>query len=285
MLSAARGALVAASLIAEDDPLPPFAARMSGNLTLLVYPDARSFYVVKVGVMLDLAREHEGLARGSEAMPGSVPRPLTLAECEGLQVLVATGIDHRPLDPRARADDAELLVSGLDEFWTIGASAPRTTQSIGAQAHDALDRLGRRVPAFDAQRYRASLEVRLPQLRAIAQHGDFALNNLGRTRDGLAIFDWEDYGRVSVAGYDLATLLLSLAGFDARRLARALGSDSLEAAIARRACERLGMTTTALVELLPLYLALFIEAKSSNAYGPEVAGRAIDALASLARSR
>src|SRR4029078_4898748 len=69
MLNAARRALVEVRAIAAADPLPPFVARMSGNLGLLFYSRNDASYQVKVGLMTRLDREHRGLVAGYRAMP------------------------------------------------------------------------------------------------------------------------------------------------------------------------------------------------------------------------
>jgi thiamine kinase-like enzyme len=48
--------------------------------------------------------------------------------------------------------------------------------------------------------------VELRELPEVPQHGDFVHNNLGRARDTLYVFDWEDYGKVCLPGFDLAML-------------------------------------------------------------------------------
>ena len=49
MLEAARQALCELGIVGRDDPMPPFTARMSGNLSVLVYPPGSDFYLVKIG--------------------------------------------------------------------------------------------------------------------------------------------------------------------------------------------------------------------------------------------
>jgi hypothetical protein len=72
---------------------------------------------------------------------------------------------------------------------------------------EALQLLRRRWPA-------AGLE-----LRHAPQHGDFALSNVLQVDGGLAVFDWERYGRVELPGFDAlhyASYLMLIAVSDRR---------------------------------------------------------------------
>ena len=46
----------------------------------------------------------------------------------------------------------------------------------------------------------------LDRLPHVSQHGDLVINNLGRAARGMVIFDWEDFGRVTLPGFDVARL-------------------------------------------------------------------------------
>ena len=53
MLEAARRALCEVGVLRNDERMPPFSVRMSGNLVFLVYPRGDPFYAVKVGTQSD----------------------------------------------------------------------------------------------------------------------------------------------------------------------------------------------------------------------------------------
>jgi aminoglycoside phosphotransferase (APT) family kinase protein len=106
----------------------------------------------------------------------------------------------------------------------------------------------------------------------IQQHGDFVMNNLGATRAGLVVFDWEDFGRVALPGLDLCTLVASDTGFSADQL-RAItrGDNRLAPAYAQlidRSCPLIGLTPQLFRQLIPLYLVIFLDLK--RGYGKTI---------------
>ena len=275
MLNAARRALVEVRAITAADPLPPFVARMSGNLGLLFYSRNDASYQVKVGLMTRLDREHQGLVAGYRAMPANVPEPLLLATYGPYQVLAARGMRHRPLLPLQGTADATVLIDGIDAFL---ATCRRAFHVEGRGRswpilQQALDDAGARVGWDDRRVYWTGIrgwEARLPPVR---QHGDFSANNLGIDGDRLVFFDWEDFGEVDLPGYDVAVLLLSLAGFSLWELAARLRSDSMEAAIVRRCCVTLGVSAAEFMHLFPAYAALYVQSKSMLGYPAKVTER------------
>ena len=277
MLSAAHAALVELGVLSSSDPLPPFWARMSGNLVLMTYPEDPKFYLVKIGIRTRLDREYRGLSIAHAAMPRHVPEPLGLGTHDSFQVLVARGIAHRQfvmdgetLGVFERGMDA-FVATSLAHFQAAPADSTVNVQDAVFEASGIFDWPGWRRYWDDAQRLIATLP-------RILQHGDLAVNNMGVADDELVFFDWEDFGQVDLMGFDLAVALLSINNFDLARLHARLKGDSLEAGLVRRCCSRLDKSPDAFFMLLPAYLSLFIKVKSAGGYDQAVSARAVAAL-------
>jgi hypothetical protein len=58
------------------------------------------------------------------------------------------------------------------------------------------------------------------RLSYVRQHGDLVANNVGVTARGIVIFDWEDFGRVELPGFDIALFLASCLDYNPVMLKR-----------------------------------------------------------------
>ncbi len=112
------------------------------------------------------------------------------------------------------------------------------------------------------QLYRPVLEAR----RAVPQHCDFTYVNLGTDDNGiLRVFDWEDFGSIRYAGFDLATFVFShlLHGDALPSLISSPASfaNRIRAEFGEEALDRLGFTVEQFTEVFPGHLALFMGLK------------------------
>lgn len=280
MLAAAREALIQHGVLAPAQELPPYFARLAGNLVLamLVYLKDGSFYAVKVAVQGGLDREYRGLSMAHAAMPLNVPRPVGLTSHRSFPVLVICGIRHKTLASIRGA--MRVFESGINKFIATSARAFVVQQSeTSIDLREAIEYTSKLVtwPDWDAYWNRIAPDVEA--LPCICQHGDLAVNNIGVAGGELIFFDWEDFGHVDLPGFDLAVLLLSLNDFDMQRLIGRLQAPCMELRLVQNSCACLGMTTDLFLTLFPAYLSLFARMKGMLGYAPEVAGRAISALA------
>ena len=95
----------------------------------------------------------------------------------------------------------------------------------------------------------------LCDMSGVSQHGDFALNNLGWTRTGLHVFDWEEFSNTNIPGFDLTTFLISIVDFDPIRITGILEKTSDEAGrFARDACDAIGLHWSQYKALFPIHL-------------------------------
>lgn len=283
MLAAAREALVQHGVLGPTEALPPFFGKLGGNLVLgiLVYLKDGSFYVVKVAMESALDREYRGLSIANAAMPRNTSRPYGLTRHRSFPVLVSSGVRHKPLTTIRAHRFQQMFEKGIDAFLatSVRAFLTQSEEGVSVDLREALEHTSKLLPWPDWQTYWNHIASDVAALPRILQHGDFAVNNIGIAGGELIFFDWEDFALVELPGFDLAVLLLSLNDFDVQRLIDRLQASSLERRLMRSGCARLGMTTDLFLTLFPAYLSLFARMKGMLGYGPEVAGRAITALA------
>jgi hypothetical protein len=102
------------------------------------------------------------------------------------------------------------------------------------------------------------------------QHCDFVANNLGVAGSRLVVFDWEDFGRISLPGLDLCTLVVSCVNGDTD-IVLANGGSALAnrcSIFVNPACAALDMDVSLFWRLVPLYLLTFLYLK--NTYGRDI---------------
>jgi len=267
-------------VLSPGQELPPFFARLDGNLILamLVYLKSGSFYVVKVAMQGKLDREYRGLTMAHAAMPRNVARPIGLTSHRSFPVLVSSGVHHKPLASFRRS--MEMFENGITSFFATSARVFVTrlsTESIDLL--DALEHTSMLTPWPDWQTYWNHIASAAAALPRIYQHGDLTVNNIGVAGGELIFFDWEDFAHVDLPGFDLAVLLMSLNDFNVQRFIARIQHSSLERRLMQDSCAHLGLTTGLFLLLIPAYLSLFARMKGILGYSPEVAGRAITALA------
>jgi hypothetical protein len=279
MLTAAREALVEIGALAPAAPLPPFWARMSGNLALMVYLDQARFLVVKIGIRTSLDREFRGLSAGHAAMPRHVPRPLGFATRGRHEVLVTEGVSHEPLVPGREHEWHAMFERDLTVFLAAGARHFRASPSDHAvNVQEALREAGDAIGWAGWRGYWDRVDPLITRLPRIPQHGDLAMNNIAIAGGGLVFFDWEDFGLVDLPGFDLAVALLSLHNFSVAGLRASLAAATMESRVVRQGCAHVAMAPEQFAELLPAYLSLFVKLKGSGGYDTEVPARAAGAL-------
>jgi thiamine kinase-like enzyme len=106
----------------------------------------------------------------------------------------------------------------------------------------------------------------------VAQHGDFTINNLGHLQDTQPfILDWEDYGLVDLPGFDMATLLASMANFDRPTLTKDYLSETGQHHLAtKKLVAAAGVNWSEFTDALPLYLAAFHWLKRKGQYSASI---------------
>lgn len=119
-------------------------------------------------------------------------------------------------------------------------------------------------------------EAFLLTMPAIPQHGDLAINNVGKTERGIIIFDWEDYGIIDIPGFDLCIMLCSSCDFKKDKLLAIIdgiyqdaeNSDHFLAPIVAG----LHAGQARFINLIMIHLILFHDIKCKLNYGEGVIG-------------
>jgi hypothetical protein len=239
------------------------------------------FYHVKVSEYTNLddevRRYNDAWARFGKFMP----RPLGYVHREGRYFFVMEGVVHQALLSRGRrsAGSAPRLPHEVVSYFEA-AGGHRAAVTEGRTHSKLLERLEARFRSSPhAPLLVAWLEGRgtreLDALGVSPQHGDFVLSNLGIAAHRLVIFDWEDFGKICLPGFDLCTLVISsidLETDDLDCLVEGRGPlvDRLSVVV-MPACKALGIEAAQFWHAFPLYLLTFLYLK--DAYATDVRRR------------
>jgi hypothetical protein len=237
------------------------------NIGALTRPDGHLHIRVKeLGIVPD---EYENHCNAWRAFPQYVAEPLGRCVDGEWEIFVVRGIPHRSVPAGAVASGTSSLVSELVAFMNASSKSARV--ATPRESHTAmLRRIHERTNDLICAEIVAEWIAAEPldELPHIQQHGDFVVNNLGLTDSGLCVFDWEDYGRIALPGFDLCTLLASDAKFDPdamRNLIPRTGhGTNVYADLLDQACPKIGLTPETFLKLIPLYLVMFLDLKRDH---------------------
>jgi len=267
VLEAITRILRARGLVAPDEEVG-FNVRLISEHLLHVVAHARggaSFHV-KVKACGSLPDEYRNYSDAARMISGYVPEILAHEYINDREVIVIRGVAHRPALAAAGRRDRRALGRQLVRFFdaaSIGARVSVPVEPHRAYLRGVEERATDRVCAAIAREWIENEHLdRLPHIR---QHGDFVMNNLGLPSTGLVVFDWEDFGRISLPGLDVCTLLSSDTRFDAARFLATVDesqeSPDGPALVVRQSLPGMGLTPVLFRQLVPLYLILFLDLK------------------------
>lgn len=222
--------------------------------------------------------EYEKCCEGWRSFPQYAPEPLGRYFRDRWEIILVRGVSHRRVCLGDIASNRQGLIEELIAFFSASCEAGHVAQPV--EPHRAFlrsvqERATDQNCAAIVNRWLAVDELdRLPH---IAQHGDFAVNNLGLRDSGLVVFDWEDFGRVALPGFDLCTVVASDSGLNPERLRAVMqgaGPQSdLYQHLLQKACSVIGLTPELFRRLIPLYLAIFLDLKRDYGEAIRVAVR------------
>lgn len=279
-------------LIRGTGRVPVNISFLRGTLIEL-FPDGGGSVVVKTSRVaktdnLPFALEFNALKHQAEAHPGLAPIPIALEQRAGFNFLVMRGVSHRPA---GIGDLTAPNVSGLIELASFlgepgdGATPNRpplpSPLSWAAAVAHLPDDLQHRLRALAGRRDWSRLCADLPEW---PQHSDLAINNLGFSDKGFVLFDWEDFGRITLPGFDLCILIASGCQFDPDRIMAALSTMARgeENAVLDQAAAMLPLARDRLPELMVISLVMFHALKIKHGYGDAVISICRGAIAELA---
>lgn len=277
--------------------LPPaanwhFNAHIRWNRVLvdLFGPDHERFHL-RVAETYSLDEEFETVRYASAALGRSVPEPLGMIKVGAVDAIVFESVQGRfiPAAQLLRAGRSSSEVSSLLSLFE--SMARKFATDVAPEEPD------RWVTAIES-RFDGTDEAELVRavLRRLGrdgrssrptywQHGDLVVDNLVFRMDGAVLFDWEDFRKVSLAGFDLTTLLASVAGFDATclqaiRSANGSSRSGNPASWLPDACRVVGLEPEEFWALAPFHLLVFLALK--DRYSPSIRRRVLAAVQGLA---
>lgn len=293
MLRLVGDVLVELDLLAPQARLTYCINITSGeSLAISAFVSENRFFQVKASEFSDLHGQYDAYCRAREAFPAFVPRPLGYRARDGWSVMVTEGIRHSPVHAanfrRRRIGGATLMDHALAFF---AAAAQRVQQPGPAPQHQALLRAvethfaSTPSAAVAAQCLRSARTLGVESLGCLAQHGDLVINNLADAEGRLIVFDWEDYDKVHLPGFDIFTLSMSLLAENAQAIRSMMDSTSHDPQFDKflqRACALQGIADGLFRQLIPLYLLVFLYLK--RRYGVAIRERIGVLLTQLAGS-
>jgi hypothetical protein len=252
------------------------------TLWLDVFASKDAFVHVKVSDAVSLREEVRVYHAAYGTFRAFMPEPLGYVVREGWEIFACEGVPHRAL----LAQHLTRHAARISEFFRAARTGRRPDTGSG---HQPL--LTRLEAAYAGSRFDAALAPwrtekgrrELALLGEAPQHGDFTLNNLGLTREGLVVFDWEDFGKVGLPGLDLCTLVVSAFEAHPEGAVDAFAGRSVAGRrlwpLVEPACASLGMDVAQFRRLVPLHLLAFLQLKEG--YGGAVRARIDDLLARI----
>lgn len=270
----------------DEIRLVPSGARVPFNISFLratlveLFVDEKHSIVVKVApaksdAAAAILREHDALRMQEGSFTHLVPVPLALTCRGGTVLLVLQGIVHRPA---TLEDLCSAHISGQSDMCKFLCRAETTMPMARGSEARALplerafaylpDLLRQKIITLGGTREWPSLQASLPP---VAQHCDLSINNVGRTAEGFVVFDWEDYGRIALPGFDICTLIASACAFDPGRVhamvTPGLAGGPSARGVLGQAMHRLPTPPGCMVDLFLMSLVLFHALKCELGYG------------------
>lgn len=289
MLGVVRDRMVALDLLPPHGQVHCNVFVKLDNILVDMFDDSGRYYYVRLAEVYDLEAEHR-IARDVAGHLGEfVPRPLAFFREQGLSCIVFEGVDFDVVSGKdlLAASPTGALGRGLLEFLDGGVRRLRS----GAHPVD----LGQVLAYVDERFLETEHEalwhdvrrgLDLPYLASLPsqrQHGDFVPNNFGLRPAGLVVFDWEDFGKISLPGFDLAVLLSSIVDFEPDALcemrAARRGSGPGGVAWVAPALQILGIDADEFWRSVPFHLFLFLCLK--DRYSPAIRAKVVRAIQGL----
>ena len=264
------------------------SVNVARELKISIFPDATEAQFLRVVELMKSELDFTNLRILKELLGGHVAAPIKVISTDELACGIFPFVLHArvsyPLLSQQHyfsqvMDILARLHAGVAQF-------PESQRTFDVQAIFA--RLGgegwsETLLRYVERLYRPVLEAK----KAIPQHCDFTYVNLGTDDDGtLRVFDWEDFGSIRYAGFDLATFVFShlLHGGSLPLLTNdpASFANRIRAEVGEKALSRLDFTVEQFTAVFPGHLALFMGLKKE--FGDAINRRLMPIWAQMMRS-
>lgn len=260
------------------------------NVLANVFDADGRYYYLRMADAYDLEGEFQVAESVARTVGRFVPQPLAFFREGRLSCMVVEGVhfDIVTGEQLIRARPTSPLAKELLAYFCHASSAmavPDRKADVGASVEILTERYRgtEQASLWNRVLQQSNLDW-LKSLHRQKQHGDFVPNNFGMRSNGLVIFDWEDFGKVDLPGFDLAVLFGALVDFQPRKL-RALRdavlSGSTRGAIPwlGEACRLSRVDQHHFLHALPFYLSLFMWLK--DRYSPAIRLKVNSAIVAL----
>lgn len=233
--------------------------------------------VTKLNPNNSLVDEFSALEQAHLKMPEIVPRPMLVGTLPAGHVLVMAGVRFRPLRLQRMLPLEKFVVSDLrrffhaqNEYFRCSRGAGKHSDLLAESFENLSDPEIRRTLTRYLTRVASSHIDQLPHVR---QHGDFVRNNIGVAREHIAVFDWEDFGKVTLPGFDAVMLIVSCLRHDVDAIEYffQLGRPRFLNRILEDIAVYLHIDRKTLRTLLPIFYGKFLALKESGDYGRRIA--------------
>lgn len=257
--------LIKLQLLPKSGPAS-WQVRLSTCYSFLFYLTDVDFLQVKLGANISLLNEYISLQKAHTAFPEYTPYPYGLYEMGTDQVMITRGVCHEPMI-RGRKDLTQREHVNLYSFFT--------RYNLYFQLSIPLSSL---LALFEQTTpYIQSVLPEILSVPGIAQHGDLALTNLGNTKTGIVVFDWEDFGSVNVPFYDMTIFICSFYDFKMEVIYDVLNSKNRMQSLVKSTLKDAGIALSTYKRWIPVHLALFAMMKSKLGYSAQVVELSSDA--------
>ena len=241
----------------------------------------RNIYFIKVAAHEFLKREYKGLSIANDGLRPYVPKAVAFGVEQGLSILVCEServdiLRPRHLSPRRSMITRDLfnIFAKTVDVFSVTDKGPAHTEILLDKLRDIGDRDVKKAMTKHLDRMDIS---EIDRTLHISQHGDFVMRNLGirRSTGGVVVFDWEDFGRVTLAGMDVATFLASSVHFDSKKILAILSRKDATVAgdLYVAAMKILGIDLALTKLLFPIYMVHFLDLKINLKYSDDVVSR------------
>lgn len=252
------------------------------NTNIQLFSGDAKFFHIKIGDGYPLAKEFEAINQAWRLYPEFAPKPISLIEIDGINISILEGVKHEAVTTADLRSVPSGIFDGIRSFFAQTRTAIHTSNT-DARRNQVLSET---IERFKNQPFGKHLERLLENenpefllaLPRVAQHGDFAGANLGQRDGKLKCFDWEDFGYVDFAGFDLCILIMWMCGFSADVLEKNLhgAEPTAEKKLLRSYAETFGLDQNSLRRLLPIFAGIFLHMKYEFDYGPNIKSKILD---------
>lgn len=228
--------------------------------SFLIYSDRLNFYQVKFKSNGSLLSEYVSLKLAYAAFPDQVPYPYDLHHIDGDDMLITKGISHKPME-RNRNDISSKEQRHLVDFFQDCYYRFRMSHNLNSY-----------MQLFkESDPYVSQILHEINILPGVAQHGDLALTNIGIVKNGIIIFDWEDFGGVTLPFYDLTVFLCSFYNFKIETIFNVMHSKKMKMYnLIKSVITVSGVDLETYQRWIPVHLAVFSHMKDKLGYSPKV---------------